>query len=76
MLFGLLKGWEERLDGSGGVVGDQCLLRLVLRTLYREGEAEPMLPHPPIVKPPTENVVMGPMPRDEPVVFRRGFSDL
>lgn len=77
VLFGLLKEWEGRLDGSGSgnAAGGQCCLGLHLGTRDRPSEAELTLPHPPIGEPPTGNAVMESGPRDEPVVFRRSFSD-
>ncbi|KFY65828.1 hypothetical protein V496_02312 [Pseudogymnoascus sp. VKM F-4515 (FW-2607)] len=75
VLFGLLKEWEEGLDGSGGAAGGQCCLGLHLGARDRPNEAEPTLPHPPMGEPPMGNAVMESGPRDEPVVFRRSFSD-
>lgn len=64
-LFGLLKGWEERL------AGDQYQLRLFLGTEYRQKEAG--VPLPPS---PTVDIVRPPRPADTPLdaqpgVYRR-----
>ncbi|OBT71449.1 hypothetical protein VF21_10596 [Pseudogymnoascus sp. 05NY08] len=57
-LFGLLKGWEERLGGNERVVADRHQLRLFLIRGWDRGA-----PHPPH---PTEENIISPRPADAP----------
>lgn len=63
VLFALLKGWEERVDGDGGVAGDRCQLRLFLgRGRVKSAPNLPPLPPPP----PTVDIVIPRRPADAP----------
>lgn len=63
MLFALLKGWEERVDGGGGVAGDRYQLRLFLGMGYFKSAPDPPPPPPP---PPTVDIVRPPRLADAP----------
>lgn len=56
-LFGLLKGWEERLGGSEHVAAERYQLGLFLRRGASRG-----LPDPPLTPRPTEDIVRAPWP--------------